>query len=241
MEGSSTFLLALPLLALPIILRFFFRGKNSGKRPCSSIAIKTAPPSPPSLPWIGGHVHLIPYFSSPSFVPSLHQKLGPIFTLRFGRLHVVFVASAGLTREALLERGALFSSRPHPMFGLLSGHFCTIISSNGTFWRSVRRNLVRGMLSPTKISSNNESRQKVLDRMISRFGQYARTSASGSIKPLLAAAPVYEICRLAVAELLLFMCLGYFPDDSTISQASSLLQETLPLLQNTLSDSFPLP
>lgn len=153
--------------------------------------------------------------------------------LRLGRVPVIFVTSAALAHEALVEKGVLFAARPHlPSRKLFTNNYRNINSASyGAYWRAMRRNLVREMLGSAKILSFKPTRERVLDQMILRLRGEAEHNEG--------VVAVYGNCRVAMFQLLLFICMGFHMEEEAILQVSALLEEILPFHVGVLGDFYP--
>ncbi|XP_054785588.1 cytochrome P450 89A2-like [Prosopis cineraria] len=131
------------------------------------------PPGPPHIPIIGSLLFLRKSFSELEPVLSnLHAKYGPIVTLPVGSRPAIFIADRSLAHQALVQNGAVFSTRPK------ARATSQIINSNqhninsafyGPTWRVLRRNLTSEMLHPSRIKSFSGIRRWVLDVLLNRL------------------------------------------------------------------------
>lgn len=113
------------------------------------------PPGPPGWPLVGNLFQIIlqrrPFMY---VVRDLRTRYGPIFTLRMGQRTMIVVTSADLIHEALVRKGPLFASRPSdsPTRLIFSAGKCTVNSAEyGPLWRSLRRNFVSEIASPSRV------------------------------------------------------------------------------------------
>ena len=86
-------------------------------------------------------------------IRELHRRHGPVLALRFlSPRPAVFVSGRGVTHRALVQRGPALASRPPaiaPFRVLNSGQSTVSSAPYGPLWRSLRRNLTSGVLSPS--------------------------------------------------------------------------------------------
>ncbi|KAH7300434.1 hypothetical protein KP509_24G062500 [Ceratopteris richardii] len=192
------------------------------------------PPRPfPSLPLLGDVVHFREYRRTLS-LDSLRKMLGPIFTLYVGNMPIIYVTSAALAREALIEKGALFAARPRlPTNPIFNKNFRTISSATyGHHWRIMRRNLVQEMMSISKIRSFKTIRQKVVDDLFVHIATESRQDG-GFVS-------LYPNLRMAMFQLLLVICFGFEFSQDAAQQVSSLIDEMLKMALGSLLNFFPL-
>ncbi|XP_067667946.1 cytochrome P450 2J5-like [Haliotis asinina] len=103
------------------------------------------PPSPRGLPVVG-HVRLLRTNRGklPEVFMQHAQQLGDIFSLTFGKLHIVVVNGYTRIQEVLAKRADVFSDRPSYL--LLSQKIGTgVILSNGQQWKDLRRMSLHAM------------------------------------------------------------------------------------------------
>lgn len=190
------------------------------------------PPSPPALPLLGHFLH-VKKLTNAVFLQHLRDTLGPIFTLHVGKTPIIYITSAALAHEALVQRSLAFAARPQfPSRALFSNNFRSInAASYGPFWRILRRNLVHEMLTMPKIFSFKPARTLVIDRMVSRVRSEAIRN-EGVVS-------VYTNVRTAMLELLLFMCFGFHLPEDAIFQIACLVDEILHLPTRAMQDFYP--
>ncbi|XP_071092816.1 cytochrome P450 2J4-like [Haliotis cracherodii] len=103
------------------------------------------PPSPRGLPVVGNMLQLS---ANRGRLPEAFMKqaveLGDVFSLTFGRLHIVVVSGYARIQEVLMKRADVFSDRPD--FLLLTQKIGTgVILSNGQQWKDLRRMSLHAM------------------------------------------------------------------------------------------------
>ena len=86
-------------------------------------------------------------------IRELHCQHGPVLALRFlSPRPAVFVSGRGVTHRALVQHGPALANRPPaiaPFRVLNSGQSTVSSTPYGPLWRSLRRNLTSGVLSPS--------------------------------------------------------------------------------------------
>ncbi|KAL0431528.1 UNVERIFIED_CONTAM: cytochrome [Sesamum radiatum] len=130
---------------------------------------RNLPPSPPgSLPVLG-HVHLLKDLLHRT-LHDFSQKLGPIFSLRFGRRLVVVVSSASLAEECFTKQDLILANRPAASVNRRSLGFSptsVIGAPYGDHWRNLRKLCDLEVFGPTRLASFLSIRRDEMDRMIS--------------------------------------------------------------------------
>ncbi|KAF8667343.1 hypothetical protein HU200_053018 [Digitaria exilis] len=164
------------------------------------------PPGPPGWPIVGNLFQVA--FSGKLFIHyirDLRKEYGPILTLRMGERTLVIISSAEVAHEALIEKGQEFASRPreNTTRNIFSSNKFTVNSAvHGAEWRSLRRNMVSGMLSTSRLREFGHARRRAMDRFVSRMRAEAAESRDG------ASVWVLRNARFAVFCILLDMTFG---------------------------------
>jgi len=164
------------------------------------------PPGPPGWPVVGNLLQVA--FSGKLFIHhirDLRREYGPILTLRMGERTLVIISSAELAHEALVEKGQEFASRPreNTTRNIFSSNKFTVNSAvYGPEWRSLRRNMVSGMLSTSRLREFRHARMRAMDRFVARMRAEAAASPDG------ASVWVLRNARFAVFCILLDMTFG---------------------------------
>lgn len=142
-EDSLIYYSALCLLIL-ITLKLFFKTRSG---------FKNLPPGPPSLPVLGNLLQLKQPLHS--YLHSVSQKYGPVFSLRFGSRFVVAVSSPSAVEECFTKNDIVFANRMQVLKTKYIGYNNTmLISSNyGDHWRNLRRISSLEILSTHRINS----------------------------------------------------------------------------------------
>ncbi|KAG1369654.1 cytochrome P450 77A2 [Cocos nucifera] len=217
----------LSLLALLV----FNKNKNRKKKK----AALNLPPGPPGWPIVGNLFQVA--LSGKLFIHlarDLFKEYGPIFTLRMGARTLIVIGTAELAHEALIEKGQLFASRPaeNPTRIIFSCDKFTVNSAvYGPEWRSLRRNMVSGMLSAARLREFRPVRSTAMDRFIDRLR--AEAEASGG------AVWVLSNARFAVFCILLAMTFGLQLDEDDIVRIDAVMKKVLMTLNPRIDDYFP--
>ncbi|XP_022843744.1 cytochrome P450 81E8-like [Olea europaea var. sylvestris] len=145
-----------------VLLAFKFLSVKKGK----------LPPSPvPALPFIG-HLHLLKQPLHRTF-HHLSEKLGPIFSLRFGNRLVVVVSSSTAAEECFTKNDIVLANRPHFLIGKYIGYnYTTLVgSSYGEHWRNLRRFSAVEIFSSSRLNVFQSIRQDEIKRQLQKLYQ----------------------------------------------------------------------
>ncbi|KAF5202893.1 Cytochrome p450 [Thalictrum thalictroides] len=148
---------------------------------------------------------------------------------------MIFVSNADLVHEALIEKGQIFASRPAetPTRTIFSCDKFTVNSAvYGPVWRSLRRNMVQGMLSTRRLKDFRNVRESAMDKLVDRIRVEAKAN-NGAVW-------VLKNARFAVFCILLSMCFGVEMDEKTIEKIDDLLKTVLITLNARLDDYLPI-
>ncbi|XP_078157235.1 cytochrome P450 77A4-like [Carex rostrata] len=196
------------------------------------------PPGPPGWPIIGNLFHVA--FSGKHFIHyirDVRKEYGPIVTLRMGVKTLIVISSPELAYEALIEKGQQFANRPAENYtrNIFSSNKFTVNSSvYGPEWRGLRRNMVSGMLSVTRLKEFSPVRARAMDRFIARI----RSDAAGS--PDGKSVWVLRNARFAVFCILLDMTFGLLDlDESHIVHIDSVMKQVLLSIGAGMDDYLP--
>ncbi|KAK1310547.1 Cytochrome P450 77A2 [Acorus calamus] len=212
-------------LTLPLLLLF----KNTtSKSP-------NLPPGPPGWPVVG-NLFQVALSGKPfiHYVRDLRAQFGPIFTLRMGARTLIFISSADLAREALVERSQAFANRPreNPTRTIFSCDKFTVNSAlYGPEWRSLRRNMVAGMLNSARLREFRRVRARAMDRLVEHLRAEAEAEGGGVW--------VLKNARFAVFCILLAMCFGVEMEEETVVRIDQVLKTVLLTLMPRIDDYFP--
>ncbi|CAI9758512.1 unnamed protein product [Fraxinus pennsylvanica] len=128
------------------------------------------PPSPvPALPFIG-HLHLLKQPLHQTF-HHLSEKLGPIFSLRFGNRLLVVVSSSTAAEECFTKNDILLANRPRFLIGKYIGYnYTTLVgSSYGEHWRNLRRFSAVEIFSSSRLNVFLSMRQDEIRRQLQKL------------------------------------------------------------------------
>ncbi|XP_059665986.1 cytochrome P450 77A2-like [Cornus florida] len=194
------------------------------------------PPGPPGWPVVG-NLFQVAFSGKPFFqyVRDILPKYGPIFTLKMGTRTMIILSSADLVHEALIEKGQLFATRPpeNPTRTVFSCDKFTVNAAlYGPVWRSLRRNMVQGMLSSTRLKEFFNVRNNAMDKLMERLR--VESEANGGVVWVLRNA------RFAVFCILLSMCFGVEMSEETIEKIDQMMKTVLITLDPRLDDYMPL-
>uniref|UniRef100_A0A7N0UG91 Cytochrome P450 n=1 Tax=Kalanchoe fedtschenkoi TaxID=63787 RepID=A0A7N0UG91_KALFE len=151
---------------------------------------------------------------------SLHRKYSPVVALRFGSR----VSDHKLAHKALVQNGAIFSSRPapSPTAKLINSNQKTISSAfYGPTWRLFRMNLTYEILHPSRVRSYSAGRKWVLDILIRSLEQGA--AVAYGVK-------VVDRLQYAIFCVLVFMCFGNRVSDEQIKRLERVQRELIVII-----------
>ncbi|XP_015876549.3 cytochrome P450 77A3 [Ziziphus jujuba] len=218
------------------ILAFFLSGlvfllskKTKSKR-------RNLPPGPPGWPIVGNLFQFArsgkPFLQ---YVEELKVKYGPIFTLKMGSRTLIIISGANLVHEALIEKGALFASRPreNPTRTIFSCNKFTVNAAiYGPCWRSLRRNMVQNMLSSSRLKEFRDVRENAMDKLIDRLEAEAESN-EGVVW-------VLKNARFAAFYILLVMCFGIEMDEESVEKMDQVMKTVLITLDPRMDDYLPI-
>lgn len=194
------------------------------------------PPGPPGPPVVGNLFQVArsgkPFFQ---YVRELIPKYGPILTLKMGTRTMIIISSADLAKEALIEKGQVFASRPreNPTRTIFSCNKFTVNAAlYGPVWRSLRRNMVQNMLSAARLKEFRAAREVAMDKLIDRLKSEA--AANGGLVWVL------KNARFAVFCILLAMCFGVEMNEEMIDKVDQMMKTVLIVLDPRLDDYLPI-
>ncbi|KAK4761760.1 hypothetical protein SAY87_029644 [Trapa incisa] len=194
------------------------------------------PPGPPGWPVVGNLFQFArskkPFFE---YAEDLRQRYGPIFTLRMGTRTMIILSDAKLVREALIERGALFASRPreNPTRAVFSCNKFTVNAAvYGPVWRSLRKNMVQNMLSSARLKEFKAVRDAAMEKLVERLRAEAKAN-DGVVS-------VLKNARFAAFCILLAMCFGLEMDEETVEKMDQVMKSVLIVLDPRIDDYLPI-
>ncbi|XP_052200366.1 cytochrome P450 77A2-like [Diospyros lotus] len=194
------------------------------------------PPGPPGWPVVGNLFQVArsgkPFFQ---YVRDLLPRYGPILTLKMGARTMIIISSADLAYEALVQKGQVFATRPreNPTRTIFSCNKFTVNAAlYGSVWRSLRKNMVQGMLSSARLKEFRDVRDSAMDKLIARLRSEAEAN-NGAVW-------VLKNARFAVFCILLSMCFGIEMDEEMIERVDQMMKTVLITLDPRLDDYLPL-
>lgn len=194
------------------------------------------PPGPPGWPVVGNLFQVVrsgkPFFE---YVRELRAIYGPILTLRMGTRTLIILSDAKLVHEALIERGAVFASRPRetPTRNVFSCNKFTVNAAiYGPVWRSLRRNMVQNMLSSSRLKEFRGVRERAMDKFIDKLGSEAKDNVG--------VVWVLKNARFAAFDILVTMCLGFEMDEETVEKMDQVMKKVLITLDPRIDDFLPI-
>uniref|UniRef100_J3LXK0 Cytochrome P450 n=1 Tax=Oryza brachyantha TaxID=4533 RepID=J3LXK0_ORYBR len=150
---------------------------------------------------------------------------------------LVVISSAELVHEALVEKGREFATRP------AESTTRTIFSSNkftvnsavyGPEWRSLRRNMVSGMLSATRLREFRPARLRAMERFVARVRAQAAASQDG------ASVWVLRNVRFAMFCVLLDMTFGLLDlDEELVVRVDAVMKRVVLAVSARIDDYLP--
>lgn len=171
------------------------------------------------------------------YIRDLRRTYGPILTLRMGVRTLIVVSSGELVHEALVVKGTQFASRPaeNTTRNIFSSNKFTVNSAvYGAEWRSLRRNMVSGMLSTTRLREFRPTRNRAMDRFVERMRAEAAASADG------ASVWVLRNARFAVFCILLAMTFGLLDlDEDHVLRVDAVMKRVLLSVGARMDDYLP--
>ncbi|TXG48775.1 hypothetical protein EZV62_024650 [Acer yangbiense] len=213
MEAWFIILISISITAL---LKAFFNLLFS-----PAVAAGNLPPGPTTFPVIG-QIQWLRRTSSEAeaVLRNLHNKFGPIVSLRIGSRPAVFVADRSLAHKALVQNGAFFADRPSGLAtSKVVGSQNNISSAfYGATWRLLRRNLTAEILHTSRVKSYKHARKWVLGILMDCL-----KSDSKNNKPV----GVMGHFQYAMFCLLVLMCFGDKLDQKQIKEIEHVQRRLL--------------
>lgn len=194
------------------------------------------PPGPPGWPIVGNLFQFArsgkPFFE---YADELRHKYGPIFTLKMGSRTLIILSDAKLVHEALIEKGAVFATRPreNPTRTIFSCNKFTVNAAvYGPVWRSLRKNMVQNMLSSSRLKEFRNIRQSAMDKLVDRLRSEAKAN-DGLVW-------VLKNARFAAFHILLIMCFGIEMDEESVQKMDQVMKTVLITLDPRMDDYLPM-
>ncbi|XP_051127409.1 cytochrome P450 81Q32-like [Andrographis paniculata] len=128
------------------------------------------PPTPGApMPFIG-HFRFLK-FPLHRTLHHLSQKLGPIFSLRFGNRLVVVVSSPATAEECFTKNDVVLANRPRLIIGKYIGYnYSTLVASPyGDYWRNLRRFATVEVFSTARLNLFQSIRRDEVGRLIGKL------------------------------------------------------------------------
>lgn len=197
---------------------------------------KHLPPGPRGWPLVGNLFQVV--FSGKPFIyviRDLREKFSPIFTLKMGQKTMIIITCPKVAHEALIENGALFASRPPdtPTKMFFSENKCSVNSSlYGSVWRTLRRNMVSELLTPSRMKDFSWIRDWAIERLIQRLEAEAGKN-QGSVR-------VLTNVRFSIFSILLCMCFGKQLEEDIITNVDEVMKEILLIIEPQIHDFLPI-
>jgi cytochrome P450 len=223
MEAAVAYLLFLPLVTCAVLVLLLLLSALVPSKAKTSGVLLPLPPSPPAVPVVGPLLWLVRARNSlEPAIRELHRRHGPVLTLRFlSPRPAIFVSGRGATHRALVGRGPAFASRPPaiaPFRVLTSGQTTVSSAPYGPLWRSLRRNLTSGVLSPSRAPLFAPARRRALAALVSDLGRRSEESSGEAVA-------VAECIQRAMFSLLTHVCFGRRLHDRRVGEVEAVQRE----------------
>ncbi|KAL0732661.1 hypothetical protein Bca4012_008870 [Brassica carinata] len=192
------------------------------------------PPGPKGWPLVGNLLQVI--FQGRHFVfimRDLRKKYGPIFTMQMGQRTMIIVTDEKLIHEALVQRGPTFASRPpdSPIRLIFSLGKCAINSAEyGSLWRTLRRNFVTELVTPTRVKQCSWIRTWAMENHMKRIQTESLEKSF---------VEVMSQCRLTICSILICLCFGAKISEEKIKNIENVLKDVMLITSPKLPDFLP--
>ncbi|CAN7058033.1 hypothetical protein Bca4012_093935 [Brassica carinata] len=212
-------------------LNLWWRRYSSGR---SSQCRLNIPPGPKGWPLVGNLLQVISQRRHFVFLMrDVGKKYGPIFTMQMGQRTMIIVTDEKLIHEALVQRGPTFASRPpdSPIRLMFSVGKCAINSAEyGPLWRTLRRNFVTELVTPTRVKQCSWIRTWAMENHMKRIQK--ESVEKGYVE-------VMSQCRLTICSILICLCFGAKISEEKIKNIENVLKDVMLITSPTLPDFLP--
>ncbi|XP_033133761.1 cytochrome P450 77A3 [Brassica rapa] len=212
-------------------LNLWWRRYSSGR---SNQCRLNIPPGPKGWPLVGNLLQVISQRRHFVFLMrDLRKKYGPIFTMQMGQRTMIIVTDEKLIHEALVQRGPTFASRPpdSPIRLMFSVGKCAINSAEyGPLWRTLRRNFVTELVTPTRVKQCSWIRTWAMENHMKRIQK--ESFERGYVE-------VMSQCRLTICSILICLCFGAKISEEKIKNIENVLKDVMLITSPTLPDFLP--
>ncbi|CAH2038239.1 unnamed protein product [Thlaspi arvense] len=219
------------LFALYFINLWWRRYSSAGSSQCRM----NIPPGPKGWPLVGNLLQVISQRQHFVFLMrDLRKKYGPIFTMQMGQRTMIIISDEKLIHEALVQRGPTFASRPRdsPIRLMFSVGKCAINSAEyGSLWRTLRRNFVTELVTPTRVKQCSWIRTWAMANHMKRIK--TESIEKGYVE-------VMSQCRLTICSILICLCFGAKISEEKIKNIENVLKDVMLITSPTLPDFLPL-
>lgn len=178
------------LLSIIVALRFF-----SSSRSRKDLNL---PPSPPGIPFIG-HLHLLKHPVHKNLF-KLSQKLGPVFSLRFGSRLAVVVCSPSLAEECFTKTDLIMANRPTLLHSKYLAYDNTIASTApyGDHWKNLRKIMAMEVFSTARLNAFTTLRQEEMEIVLQNLS--SRVFAKVQLKALFGGLNLNVVTRMMAGK-----------------------------------------
>ncbi|KAM3911011.1 cytochrome P450 2C8-like [Leptodactylus fuscus] len=183
---GSTLLLATGVALLIYLIKWWGRVKH-----------RNLPPGPTPLPGLGNMLQ-ISNSELPQSLLKLSETYGPVYTIYLAKFQIVVMTGYDAVKEALVDRGDVFSDRTEVGAGEILSNEFGIIASSGERWKIIRR------FSLTTLRNFGMGKRSIEERIQEEarcLAQKVLKDKNNSINP-------EDILRLAVSNVICSVVFG---------------------------------